>query len=81
MDKEKAIELIKEMSRICGIDLEKSSLIFSCRYTEGSQGNCQLEILTTELNFGTRNCLYALLDERKWKFREEPGKIVIAESA
>jgi hypothetical protein len=79
MDKEKAVELIKEMSRACGIDLEKSSLIFMPN-SEGIDSRAvQLHILTPNLIFGTRNCLYALLDERKWKFKEEPDKIVIIE--
>lgn len=80
MDREKAVELIKEMSRVCGIDLEKSSLILMPKDSEGIQSkNAQLHIQTAQLNFGSRECLYALLDERKWKFREEPDKIVIVE--
>ena len=80
MDRKKAVELIKEMSRVCGIDLEKSSLIFMPKNTGGIQSkDVQLHILTPNLDFGSRQCLYALLDELKWKFREEPDKIVIIE--
>ncbi len=80
LDKEKAVELIKEMSRVCGIDLERSSLVFMPKNAEGIQSkDVQLHISTAELNFGSRECLYALMDERKWKFKEEPDKIVIIE--
>lgn len=82
MDKEKAVELIKEMSRVCGIDLEKSSLIFMPKKAEVIESkDVQLHILTAQLNFGSRKCLYALLDERRWKFKEESDKIVIIEPA
>jgi hypothetical protein len=80
MDREKAVELVKEMSQICGIDLEKSSLIWMPKGADGIQSkDVQLHIKTAELNFGSRECLYALMDERKWKFKEEPDKIVIVE--
>ena len=80
MDKAKAVELLREMSRICGIDLEESSLIFMPKGSEGIESkNAQLHIQTARLNFGSRECLYALMDERKLKFKEEPDKIVIVE--
>jgi hypothetical protein len=80
MDREKAVELVKEMSRVCGIDLEKSSLIWMPKGSDGIQSkDVQLHIQTAQLNFGSRECLYALMDERKWKFTEEPDKIVIVE--
>jgi hypothetical protein len=80
LDKEQAVELIKEMSRVCGIDLERSSLIFRPKNAEGIESkDVQLHISTAELNFGSRECLYALMDERRWKFKEEPDKIVIIE--
>ncbi len=80
MKREQAVELIKEMSRICGIDLEKSSLLFMPKDAEGIESkDVQLHISTPNLDFGSRHCLYALLDERKWKFKEETDKIVIIE--
>ncbi len=39
----------------------------------------QLYIAAAQLNFGSRECLYALIDERKWKFKEEPDRIVTIE--
>ncbi len=82
MDKQKATELIQELSRVCGMDLERSSLIFMPKNAEGIESkDVQLHILTPDLNFATRHCLYALLDERKWWFKEEPGKLVILEPA
>ncbi len=80
MDREKAVELVREMSRVCGIDLEKSSLIFMPKDAAGVLPNdVQLHIEKAQLNFGSRQCLHALMDERKWKFREEPDKIIITE--
>ncbi len=82
LDREKAVELVKEMVRVCGIDLEKSSLVFMPKNSEGIPSkDVQLHISTPGLDFGSRNCLYALMDERRWKFREEPDKIVIIEPA
>jgi hypothetical protein len=76
-----AVQLIKEMSETCGVDLEQSSLIFSCRNLDGNESkDCQLEILKANLNDGTRTCLYALMDERKWKFKEETDRIVILDT-
>jgi hypothetical protein len=81
LERETAVELIKEMSKVCGIDLEKSSLIFSCKsISEAGAEKCQLEILKAYLDVGSRTCLYALMDERGWKFKEESDKIVIIET-
>ncbi len=80
MDKQSAIELIKELSRVCGVNLEKSSIIFMPKNAEGVESkDAQLHILTPNLDFGSRHCLYALLDERKWWFKEEPDKLIILE--
>jgi hypothetical protein len=80
LDKEKAVELIKELSSVCSIDLEKASLVFMPKNTEGLESkDVQLHILTAKLNFESRLCLMALLDERKWKYAEEPDKIVVFE--
>jgi hypothetical protein len=80
MDREKAIELITELSRVCGMDLERSSLIFMPKNAEGIESkDVQLHISTPNLDFGSRHCLYALLNERNWWFKEEPDKIVIIE--
>jgi hypothetical protein len=80
-DRIKAVELIAEMSQVCGIDLEKSSLIFMPKPDEiGKSADVELHILKAQLDFGSRKCLYALLDERKLKFKESPDKIMITDS-
>ncbi len=80
MDRETALQLVKEMSRVCGIDLEKSSLIFMPKDAEGIESkDVQLHIIMADLDFGSRECLYALVDEKRWKFREENDRIVILE--
>ncbi len=81
MNRNQATELIREMSRVCGIDLEQASLIFSCKTAkETAPGECELHILTAELNEGSRTCLYALMDQRGWKFKEEADQLIVLES-
>jgi hypothetical protein len=80
LDREKAVELIKELSSVCSIDLENSSLIFMPKNAEGIESkDVQLHILTGRLNFENRLCIMALMDQRKWKYAEEPDKIVVFE--
>ncbi len=79
MDREKAVDLVRKMSKVCGIDMQKSSLMLMPKDHGGikSKGN-QLHV-KAQLNFGSRLCLYAVLDEDRLKFKEKPDKIVIIE--
>ena len=78
MDKAKAVELIKELSSVCSIDLERTSLIFMPKNSEGIESrDAQLHILTSKLNLENRTCIMALMDKWKWKYAEESDKIVV----
>ena len=77
MDRDKATEIVKQMSKTCGIDLRKSSLMLMPPNAEGIPSNGDQLHVATELNFGSRICLYAIMDEHKLKFKEKPEKIVI----
>jgi hypothetical protein len=75
LDKEKAAESIKEMYRVCGIDLERSSRTFMPKNAEGIESmDVQLHIAAAQLNLGSRECLNALIDEDKWKFKRSLTK-------
>lgn len=77
MDKEKVLNIVKQMSDVCGIDLAESSLMLMPQNAEGIPSSGDQLHVKAELNFGSRLCLYALMDEYKLKVRETPEKIVI----
>jgi hypothetical protein len=77
LDKEKATQIIRQMSKVCGIDLRKSALMLMPPNAEGIASNGDQLHVQAELDFGTRVCLYAVMDEHQLKFKEKTDKIVI----
>ncbi len=77
MDREKAVRLVKQMSEVCGIDLAESSLMLMPQNSEGIASTGDQLHVKAELNFGSRLCLYAIMDEENLKFKETPEKVVI----
>jgi hypothetical protein len=80
IDREKAVKLVKQMSDVCGIDLDTSSLMLMPQNAEGIPSTGGQLHVKTELNFGSRLCLNAIADENKLKIKETPEKIVIVRS-
>ncbi len=77
LDKEKAVELVKQMSQICGLDLTRSSLMLMPQNAEGIASTGDQLHVKTELDFGSRQCLNAIVDEYRLKYKETPEKVVI----
>ncbi len=77
MDREKAVKLVKQMSDVCGIDLAESSLMLMPQNAEGIPSSGDQLHVKAELNFGSRLCLYAIMDEENLKFKETPEKVII----
>jgi hypothetical protein len=77
IEREKAVKLVKQMSEVCGIDLDESSLMLMPQNAEGIPSTGGQLHVKTELNFGSRLCLNAIADENKLKVKETPEKVVI----
>ncbi len=77
MDKEKAVKLVKQLSEVCGVDLNQSSLMLMPQNAEGIPSTGDQLHVKAELNFGSRLCLYAIMDENNLKVKETPEKFVI----
>lgn len=77
LDREKAVKLVKQMSDVCGIDLAESSLMLMPQNAEGIPSSGDQLHVKAELNFGSRLCLYAIMDEENLKFKETPEKVII----
>ncbi len=77
MDREKAIQLVKQLSEVCGVDLAESSLMLMPQNAEGVASKGEQLHVKAELNFGSRTCLNAIMDEYNLKFKETPEKVII----
>lgn len=77
LDRERAVKLVRQMSDVCGIDLAESSLMLMPQNAEGIASIGDQLHVKVELNFGSRQCLYAIMDEYHLKFKETPEKVII----
>ncbi|MCL2359187.1 hypothetical protein [Candidatus Bathycorpusculum sp.] len=77
INRKKAVNLVKQMSDVCGIDLDTSSLMLMPQNAEGIPSIGEQLHIKTELNFGSRLCLNALADENKLQIKETPEKIIL----
>jgi|GEM_PF-1480783 hypothetical protein len=77
IDRETAVKLVQQMSAVCGIDLEDSSLMLMPQNAEGIPSLGEQLHVKTALNFGSRLCLNALADENKLQIRETPEKVIL----
>ena len=77
LDRERAVKLVRQMSEVCGIDLAESSLMLMPQNAEGIASIWNQLHLKAELNFGSRQCLYTIMDEYHLKFKETPEKVKI----
>jgi len=77
IDRKTAVKLVKQMSTVCGIDLDGSSLMLMPQNAEGIPSLGEQLHVKTELNFGSRLCLNALADENELQIRETPEKVIL----
>jgi hypothetical protein len=77
MDREKAVKIVKQLSEVCGVDLAEASLMLMPQNAEGIPSIGEQLHVKAELNFGSRQCLNAIMDEYQLKFKETPEKVII----
>jgi len=76
MDRGKSIRFIDKMSKKCGIDASKSSLMLMLDNAEPIHPTGDQLGVKTELNLGDDNALNSIIDEHYLKFKVVPEKIV-----
>ena len=77
MGREKAVKLVKQVSELCGVDLAESSLMLMPQNAQGIPSVGEQLHVKAELNFGSRQCLNAIMDEYQLKFKEISEILII----